>query len=143
MCDTQARCVGVSAVPVRDPGSITGIIGVHGQVSGFVTVNMAEQVAISIVSGLLQDEFTKLSPQIVDGVGEITNIVAGGIKKGLARTPWAFSHVTVPSVIIGHNYQISYARGLQYLCVTFEHENEEALMLDDRLLQVATSLIRL
>jgi hypothetical protein len=46
-------------------------------------------------------------------------------------------------VIIGHNYQIAYASGLQYLCVTFEHSNEEALMLDDRLIKVAISLIRL
>jgi CheY-specific phosphatase CheX len=143
MCDLAVKCVGVSTVPVRDPGSITGMIGVHGNVSGFITVNMAEPVAKALVSGLLQDSFETLSHQVIDGIGEVTNIVSGGIKKGLVGSPWAFSHVTVPSVIVGESYQIAYAKGLKYLCVSFEQENAEALMLRDRMIQVAISLIRL
>lgn len=143
MCDTQVSCVGVSTIPTSDPGKITGMIGVHGEVSGFITVNLAEAVAMSAVGGLLQDRFEKLTPQVIDGAGEMTNIIAGGIKKGLAGTPWGFSHVTVPSVIVGQNYQIAYTRGLQFLSVTFEQANEEALLLDDRLIKVAISLIRL
>jgi chemotaxis protein CheX len=104
---------------------------------------MAESVAMSAVAGLLQERFDRLTPQVIDGVGEITNMIAGGIKKNLGGSPWAFSHVTVPSVIVGRNYQIAYARGLQYLAATFEHINEEVLLLDDRLIQVAISLIRL
>lgn len=143
MCDSSIKCVGISTVPTSDPGSVTGMIGVHGQVSGFITVNMAEHVARTAIAGLLQDKFDTLTPQVIDGVGEMTNIISGGIKSGLASTPWTFSHVTVPSVIIGQNYQIAYATGLEYLAVTFEQENEETLMLDDRLMKVAISLIRL
>jgi chemotaxis protein CheX len=143
MCDSTAKCVGVSSVPTRDPGTVTGMIGVHGDVSGFITVNMAERVARTTVGGLLQDQFDELTHQVIDGVGEMTNIIAGGIKKGLAGTPWGFSHVTVPSVIIGKSYQIAYAAGLEFVCAVFEQENEETLMLDDRLLQVTVSLIRL
>ncbi|MBN2021304.1 MAG: chemotaxis protein CheX [Pirellulales bacterium] len=143
MCDTRARCVGMSTVPTRDPGVVTGLIGVHGDVSGFITVNMAEHVARSAVGGLLQDRFDTLTSQVIDGVGEMTNIISGGIKNGLSGTPWGFKFVTVPSVIVGNNYQIAYASGLEYLCVTFEHQNEDALLLDQRILQVAVSLIRL
>jgi chemotaxis protein CheX len=143
MCDTEAKCVGVNSVPTKDPGTVTGIIGVHGDVSGFITVNMAEKVAMSAVGGLLQDDFDTLTHQVVDGVGEITNIISGGVKNGLSGTAWGFSHVTVPSIIVGQNYQIAYAKGLQFLSVTFEQENVEAVMLDDRLIQVAVSLIRL
>ena len=120
-----------------------GMIGVHGDVSGFVTVNMAEKVAMSTVAGLLQEEFNTLTHQVIDGVGEMTNLIAGGVKNGLSGTPWGFSHVTVPSVIVGHNYQIAYAKGLQFISVTFEQQNVETVMLEDRLLQVAISLIRL
>ena len=72
MCDAEVKCVGVSTVPARDTGNITGMIGVHGDVSGFITVNMAEAVALATVGGLLQDRFDKLSPQVIDGAGEIT-----------------------------------------------------------------------
>ncbi len=143
MCNASARCVGISAVPTREIGIVTGLIGVHGSVSGFVTVNMAERVAIRAVEGLLQDRFETLTPQVIDGTGEITNIIAGGIKSGLSGTPWAFSHVTIPSVIVGKGYQIAYAKGLEFLCTVFEYRDDETIMLDDRLMQVTVSLLRL
>ena len=143
MCNMKARCVGVSSVPLRDPGRITGMIGVHGKASGFVTVNMSDQIAMTAVGGLLDEQFAQLTSQVVDGAGEMTNIIAGGMKNSLSGSQWAFSHVTVPSVIIGQNYQIAYASGLEYAAATFEHKDQNTLMLEDRLLQVAISLIRL
>ncbi len=143
MCGTTAKCVGASTVPMADAGTVTGMIGIHGNVSGFVTVNLAEKVALSAVGGLLQDRFEKLDAQVIDGVGEITNIIAGGIKSGLAGSAWGFSNVTIPSVIVGRNYQIAYAKGLDFLAVTFEHDNAEAFLLDDRMIKVAISMLRL
>ncbi|MHB0957814.1 MAG: chemotaxis protein CheX [Pirellulaceae bacterium] len=143
MCDTTVRCVGVSCVPTRDTGLVTGMIGVHGSVSGYVTLNIAEPVARSAVAGLLQERCDSLTSQVVDGVGEITNIIAGGIKRSLTGTPWGFSQVTIPSIIVGQNYHIAYAKGLNFLCVVFEHESPDTLLLDDRLVQVSVSLIRL
>jgi chemotaxis protein CheX len=143
MCDTSAHCVGVSSIPSGETGLITGLIGVHGKVSGFVTVNLSQRMAIKAVEGLLQDSYGELTPQVVDGAGEITNIIVGGIKSSLSRTPWAFSHITVPSVIIGKGYQIAYARGLQFVCATFEHDDLEAVMLEDRLMRVSISLLKL
>jgi chemotaxis protein CheX len=143
MCAITARCVGVSKIPSHEPGIITGLIGVHGKVSGFITVNLAEQFALAAVGGLLQDKYDRLTSQVVDGVGEITNLIVGGIKKSLSTTPWAFTHITVPSVIVGSGYKMAFARGLDYVCATFEHEDSEAVMLEDRLLQVSISLLRL
>lgn len=143
MCDIKIRCVGVSAMPTQESGIITGMIGVHGKVSGFVSVNMAEQLAINAVEGLLQEKFGKLSSQVIDGAGEITNIVVGGIKSALAKTDYGFSHITVPSVIVGQNFTIAYARGLQYLTVTFEHEDADVVRLEERMLHVSMSLLTL
>lgn len=142
MCDQSARCVGLASVPARDVGSVTGLIGVHGSVSGFITLNMSERVAVRMVEGLLGEKFGQLSSQVIDGAGEITNMVVGGIKSALAGSPWAFSQITVPSVIIGRGYQISYAKGLTFLCATFEHNHPDAVLLEDRLLQVSMSLLR-
>lgn len=143
MCRRQARCVAIARIPTRDPGLVTGLVGVHGEVSGFVTVNMAEKSAISLVAALLEDHFESLTNQVIDGVGEIANIITGGIKQRLLGTPWAFHSVTVPSVIVGRNYQIAYAKGIEYLSATFEQQDSDAVLLDDRLIQVAISLIRL
>ena len=101
MSGMKAKCVGVSRVPGKQTGQVTGMIGVHGSVSGFFTVNMPEQLAFQAVEGLLGEKFDKLSPQVIDGAGEVTNIIAGGVKAALANSDWAFSHITVPSVIVG------------------------------------------
>lgn len=143
MCNCKARCVGVTSVPAQESGIVTGLIGVHGKVSGFVTLNLAERFAIRAVNGLLQESFQELNAQVVDGVGELTNIVTGGIKSALCTTPWAFSNITVPSIIVGQGYKIAYARGLEFVCTLFEHDDADVLMLQDRLLQVSISLLRL
>ncbi|MGC3968383.1 MAG: chemotaxis protein CheX [Pirellulales bacterium] len=143
MCNSRARCVGVSTVPAHEPGNITGMIGVHGKVSGFVNVNLAERVAIKAVGGLLQENYQSVTAQVVDGVGEITNIIVGGIKSALANTSWAFPHITVPSVIVGNGYRMTYAKGLDFLCVVFEHVDPEAVMFEDRMMQVSVSLLKL
>ncbi len=143
MCETNAECVGLSRIPGNDRGIVTGMIGVHGKVSGFITLNMSERFAIRAVGGLLQEEYAGLTSQVVDGVGEITNIIVGGIKSLLSNTAWGFSHITVPSVIVGKGYSIAYARGLNFLATTFENDDEEAVMLEDRLMNVSMSLLRL
>ena len=143
MCDMKARCVSLASVPGNDTGLVTGMIGVHGKVSGFITVNMSEDVGVKAVGGLLQEEHDRLSSQVVDGIGEITNIIVGGIKSSVAGGPWSFSHITVPSVIVGKGYSIAYSRGLTFINATFEYEDPEIVMLQDRLLQVSISLLQL
>ncbi len=143
MCGLTARCVGASMVPQQEAGIVTGMIGVHGNVSGFVTLNMSERFAIQAVGGLMQENFGKeLNSAVVDGAGELTNMIVGGIKSNLAPTEWSFSSITIPSVIVGKGYSIAYARGLEFLTTTFEYEDPEAVLLEDRLFHVSMSLLR-
>ena len=79
----------------------------------------------------------------MDGAGEITNIIVGGVKSALAKSEFAFSNITVPSVIVGQNFTIAYAPGLAYLTVTFEHVNADVIRLEDRMLHVSMSLLTL
>lgn len=142
MCGMTARAVGATRVPAQTTGELTGMIGVHGKVSGFVAANFSEKFAISAVEGLLHDSFDRLTSQVIDGAGELTNLIVGGIKSQVARGDWAFGHITVPSVILGQGYTIAYAPGLEFLSVLFERNDPEAVMLKDRLLVVSVSLLR-
>lgn len=143
MCGVEATCVGVSRVPSRQSGAITGMIGVHGKVSGFVTVNLSECLAIQAVGGLLGESFEKLTPQVIDGAGEVTNLIVGGVKSALSTTDWAFGQITIPSVIVGDGYQVAFAEGLELIDVVFQVKNENAIGVGDRLLHVTLSLLRL
>ena len=141
MCGCNSRCVSVSSIPSGDSRLITGMIGLHGRVTGFATVNMSEQVALKTVGGLLQEQHDKLCTQVVDGAGELTNIIVGGIKSQLAGSRWAFNYMTTPSVIIGGGYQIAFGNGLDFMAATFEIEDKESIMIEERLLTISLSLL--
>ena len=143
MCGMKARCIGLSSLPIGEQGKVTGIIGIHGNVSGFITINLSDKMAMKTVGGFLQEELTEIGSQVVDGVGEMANLLSGGIKKALAGTDWGFSHVTVPSVIVGHSYHVAHCAGMNYISAVFEFNEEDTLMVEDRLMQVTMSMIRL
>ena len=143
MCDLKTRVVGITRIPLQLPEAIvTGLIGFGGKSTGFVSISLTERVATLAVSGLLMEEFKTITPQVVDGVGEMTNIIAGVLKTKLANTPWAPCNITVPSVILGKNYDISYSKGIEYCSVTFEVDDPDTISIHDRVFSVNASLLQ-
>jgi chemotaxis protein CheX len=143
MCELKVRVVGVTKIPVQLPSSpIAGLIGLSGKCSGFISVSMPARVATLAVSKLTSEDHKVINAQAVDGLGEITNMIAGGLKTKLFNTPWTVSHITIPSVIFGENYSISYSKGIEYCGVTFEVEDPDTMAIHDRVFMVNTSLIQ-
>ncbi|MDR0521669.1 MAG: chemotaxis protein CheX [Planctomycetaceae bacterium] len=143
MCDLKMRVVGITKIPIQLPDApVTGMIGLSGQCTGFISISMPARVATLAVSGLLQEEYKTVSAQVIDGVGEITNIIAGGLKTKLFNTPWKISNITVPSVILGSSYHISYSKGIEYCGITFEVDDPDTLVIQDKVFMVNTSLIQ-
>lgn len=143
MCQVKAKCAGITSIPISDVGDITGIVGCHGDTSGFITINMSSFIARQLVGKFLGDDFDELCPQVVDGIGELGNIVAGGIKKGLVTTQWGFGNVTIPSVIVGNHYQIAHAAGLNHISILFDLPSAQSLSTNDRVLKISLALIKL
>ena len=143
MCDLKVRVVGVTKIPVQLPNApITGLVGLSGKCTGFISLCMPERVATLAVSGLLMEEHKVIDAQVVDGVGEIANVIAGGLKTKLFNTPWMVNTITIPSVILGDSYNISYTKGIDYCGVTFEVDDPDTLTIHGRVFMVNTSLIQ-
>ena len=144
MCELAVRPVGITTVPSSlSNGKVTGMIGANGHCTGFIMVNFPERVATQAVSGLLQDGFTTLNHQVIDGVGELTNIIAGGIKSRLASTPWSISSITIPSVIVGSHYDIAFSKGIEYCSITIEVDDPETMTIMDRIFMLTASLMQI
>lgn len=143
MCDLKVRVAGVTKIPVQLPSApVTGIVGMNGKCTGFISISMPERVATLAVSGLLMEEHKTINAQVIDGVGEITNVIAGGLKTKLSNTPWMVGNITIPSVILGDHYNISYSKGIEYCSVTFEVDDPDSLSVHDKVFAVNTSLIQ-
>ena len=85
---------------------ISGIIGINGkQAVGTVVLTMSETVALKAASTLLMMEVTEANEDVMDAVGELTNMVAGATKAKLSKYCLTMG---LPSVFHGSNCRIHF-----------------------------------
>jgi chemotaxis protein CheX len=58
-------------------GDVSGIIGITGDAIGSLALSFSEYTICKIVSNMLGEEFHSVTRDILDAVGEITNMVSG------------------------------------------------------------------
>jgi len=86
--------------------SISGIIGLAGNVKGMLAVHAPKQVSLAITGGFLGMPVEEINEDVQDAIGELANMLAGGIKLTLAENSGEI-RLSVPSVIHGDTYTIS------------------------------------
>ncbi|NQT36738.1 MAG: chemotaxis protein CheX [Planctomycetes bacterium] len=98
---------------------ISGVIGLSGKAIGTVVLSLSETVALRATSSLLLTETTEISDEVVDAVGELTNMVAGGAKAELEEYKLSLS---LPSVIAGCEHEIRFPSNVRPITVHFTTE---------------------
>jgi chemotaxis protein CheX len=86
-------------------GDVAGVIGLsHAQgtgVTGSLVVSFPDSLARKVVSGFANELPESLTQDIViDGIGEVANMVAGGAKRKLAGTRLSFN-ISTPTLLYG------------------------------------------
>jgi chemotaxis protein CheX len=88
-------------------GDISGLIGiVSDSFNGSVVISFPEQTFLKIMSGMLGETFTVISRDILDGAGELTNMIFGQAKTVLNEKGYGIK-IAIPSVISGKNHSLS------------------------------------
>ena len=64
---------------------ISGVLEITGDLSGSAAVSFSEFSILSIVSAMFGEEMTQIDEEIIDAVGEISNMVAGHVTTKLAE----------------------------------------------------------
>ncbi len=93
-------------VPCTDnvlPLGVSAIVGFGGKVSGFLALHMSPEDSCFLASGLLGMSFSELDEIVSDAMGEIVNMLAGGLKKFASQKEELFK-ISIPSVISGNDY---------------------------------------
>lgn len=140
MCGICPRAVGATCFfTPRNPMSI--IVGLVGECSGTVTMNMTEAGVLHLTSKLMGEELERLDEDAIDGIMEIGNMVAGRVKDNLVGTEYEISHISLPSVIFGHGYHVLYSRGMKTCGVEFELEDLPFSLVNDRFFSSTVSLL--
>lgn len=98
-------------------GDVSGIIGLSGEMEGTVSVTFTKSCACAVVGNMLGERVDDVDRTVVDAVGELTNMISGRARQGLAATGRTFS-AAIPSVITGHGHSITHC-GDPVLCLEF------------------------
>ncbi len=104
-------------------GEVTGIIGMASEtVSGTMVVSFSEKCILKIVGNMLMEEpKPKIDDEIVDAVGELTNMICGGAKAELAKLNHKFDLAT-PTMVVGRGVEISHYSNEPTLVIPFHTE---------------------
>lgn len=88
-------------------GDVSGIIGIVSEsFRGSVIISFPEQTFLNVMSGMLGEKIEVLSKDILDGAGEITNMIFGQAKIILNDKGYGIK-MAIPSVISGKNHSLS------------------------------------
>ena len=103
-------------------GVVSGIIGLAGEkATGNLILSFDEPSILGIVSSMLGEEFSSISPDVVDAVGEITNMVSGSAKAMLNEKGFVFDMAT-PLMIVGQDMELSQLSKEPVIAVPFRTE---------------------
>lgn len=98
---------------------VSGFIGLSGKAVGTVVVSLSKSVALKTASVMLMVEATEIDDDVIDAVGEITNMVAGSAKAQLEEYELSIS---LPSVITGDHHEVRFPSSVTPICIPFESD---------------------
>jgi chemotaxis protein CheX len=110
--------------PYLNPNSskleeISAIIGLAGDTTGAVVLSFSKETALSIVSRFAKKIYKDVDAEVLNTVGELTNIIAGNAKRELEDYR---INISLPGVIVGHKYEINWPKGVPVITIPFTSE---------------------
>ncbi|WP_114324783.1 chemotaxis protein CheX [Candidatus Colwellia aromaticivorans] len=87
-------------------GDVSGLIGmVSPETKGSLSITFDTPLALATMKGMVGEAPNEVNEEIIDLVGEITNMVTGGAKRLLSEKGFEFDMAT-PVVVSGKNHTI-------------------------------------
>jgi chemotaxis protein CheX len=92
-----------SDTSVVEEWDITAVIGLAGSAKGAVVLSMKQEVALQLIDKLSGRTHTTIDHEVIDGLGEITNVIAGRAKH-IMENEFRFE-IALPVVVVAQNMQ--------------------------------------
>lgn len=121
---------------------ISVIVGLVGRNNGTVTLNLSERGMTFLAGRLLCDDNVLVDESTFDAIGEIGNMIAGRVKEMLLGSAYEVEHISVPSLVLGANYNVYYTRGMNSVSVEFELTEIPVTQQKDRFFSVTVSMLQ-
>ncbi len=118
MIDVAAGAAGQDSA-VQLPGGVSGMLGFSGDISGMLSLHCPAPVATGITAAFLGMDVDEINDDVKDAVGELVNMVTGGLKDALGRHGQEIK-LAIPTTIAGRAFRISSKSDVGRVYVPFE-----------------------
>jgi len=114
----------VSSLNVKVPGEdsygdISGMIGFVGALHGIIAVTFPKCIALQAVGSMIGEVYPEIDDDILDGTGELINIIAGNAKTIFKERGWDVA-ISLPSIMVGEGHSISIPQSIMSVVVEFK-----------------------
>jgi chemotaxis protein CheX len=99
---------------------VSGIIGVSGKGVGSIVLSMQANVAIKAAETMrMMEGITDVTDDVMDAVGELTNMVCGSAKAKLAKFALSMS---LPNILCGDNCRLHFPQHSHPISIPFKSD---------------------
>lgn len=104
---------------IQERFDVTGSIGLSGDCPGAVGLRFPKLLAAKVASAMLGSTVSETSIEIQETVGELTNMIAGGMKNILHDQAIRFD-ISLPTVIVGDNHTFNIMADTEGMAIPFD-----------------------
>ncbi|MCX5811870.1 MAG: chemotaxis protein CheX [Proteobacteria bacterium] len=114
-------------------GDVTGIMGLVGDAKGTICISFTKEGALFIYQALMGESHDDLDAEVIDAIGELTNITSGQARKELEKAQVNL-RAAIPTVVVGRNVELHFICALPIVSLPFHFQvndgHEEILYVD-------------
>ena len=114
-------------------GDITGIMSMVGDRKGTIAISFRKKGALFVFNSLMGDTAESISPEVVDAIGELTNIVSGQARKEFENNGVNLK-ASIPMVVVGRDVETNFITKIPIIELPFDFSvnngNGEVMYLD-------------
>jgi chemotaxis protein CheX len=114
-------------------GDISGIMGLAGDRKGTICISFHEKGALFVFKTLVGEEHEKINPEVVDSIGELTNIISGQARKEFEQAGLNLK-AAIPMVVVGKNVEVNFITKIPIISLPFyfsvNNGSREVMFLD-------------
>jgi chemotaxis protein CheX len=104
-------------------GDVTGVIGFAGDKKGSFSLAFSREGAMLVYKRIIGEEVTSVTSDVVDAIGELTNIVSGQTRVQIEKLGYKLN-AALPTVVVGHNVEINFITKYPLISLPFSYDTD-------------------
>ncbi len=102
-------------------GDVTGVMGLVGDAKGTICLSFTKAGALFIYKALMGEEHDNIDNDVVDAIGELTNITSGQARKEFEKNNINLK-AAIPTVIVGKDIELHFISALPIVSLPFHFQ---------------------